>query len=88
MTGLFNRVRNRMTGGRFLISTIKKDENTFETAVFEANIFYLPKGLNLRHPCLVFQCHDPEEADRFHYTITRRLQLEYPARLFQEFAGS
>ncbi len=87
MTGLFNRVRNRLTGARFLISTIKKDEQTFETAVFRANFFYLPQGLNLRHPCLVYQCQDPAEADRFHAVITRRLQEEYPARIFQEFGG-
>ena len=31
MAGLFNKVRNKLTGKRFLISTIKKDDATFET---------------------------------------------------------
>ena len=29
MAGLFNKVRNKLTGKRFLISTIKKDDTYF-----------------------------------------------------------
>jgi hypothetical protein len=85
MAGLFNRVRNKMTGKRFLISTIKKDGTTFETAVFPANIFYLPQGFRLSNPCLVIQTLNPEEAERFHHTLSQRLQMEFPERLFQEY---
>jgi len=86
MAGLFNRVRNKMTGRRFLISTIRKDAQTFETAVFRANLFYLPQGLRLTNPCLVRQTSDPQEADKLHVTLAKRLVEEYPERLFQEFA--
>jgi|YNPNPStandDraft_1061719.scaffolds.fasta_scaffold55691_2 hypothetical protein len=86
MAGLFNRVRNKLTGRRFLISTIRKDEQTFETAVFRANWFYLPQGLRLSNPCLVRQTTDPQEADTFHAVLTKRLLEEYPERIFQEFA--
>lgn len=86
MAGLFNRVRNKMTGKRFLISTIKKDDATFETAVFPANIFYLPQGFKLSNPSLVIQTRDPEEAERLQQTLSQRLQMEFPERLFQEYA--
>lgn len=85
MAGLFNRVRNSMTGRRFLISTIKKDDATFETAVFPANFLYLPRGLRLTNPCLVKCCRAPEEADELHQSLTQRLQSEFPERLFQEY---
>jgi hypothetical protein len=29
-----------------VVSTIRKDENLFETAVFEANFFYMPRRRN------------------------------------------
>ncbi len=86
MAGLFNKVRNQMTGRRYLVSTIKLDNGTFETAVFKATYFYLPQGLRLSNPCLVRRSHDPEEADRLHHTLSSRLATEYPDRLFQEFA--
>jgi hypothetical protein len=88
MAGLFNKVRNKLTGKRFLISTIKKDDNTFETAVFPANFFYLPQGLKLTNPCFVKQTHEPEEAEGLHHTLTQRLQTEFPERLFQDVAGN
>jgi hypothetical protein len=87
MAGLFNRVRNKLTGKRFLVSTIKKDDATFETAVFPANLFYLPQGFKLSNPCLVRQSRDSEESDLIHQTLTQRLQSEFPERVFQEFAG-
>lgn len=85
MTGLFNKVRNKLTGRRFLISTIKKDERTFETAVFRANFLYLPEGFRLKNPCLVKQTCDPQEAENLHRTLALRLVSEYPERLFQEY---
>jgi hypothetical protein len=87
MAGLFNKVRNKMTGKRFLISTIKKDNITFETAVFPANLFYLPQGFKLTNPCLVRQSHDSQEAEGLHQTLAQRLLTEYPERLFQEYSG-
>ena len=47
MPGLFNKVRNKLTGKRFLISTIKKDDNTFETAVFRANLLFPAPGIQV-----------------------------------------
>ncbi|MGQ9921473.1 MAG: hypothetical protein ACUVRZ_09115 [Desulfobacca sp.] len=85
MAGLFNKVRNKLTGRRFLISTIKKDDRTFETAVFRANFFYLPQGLRLSNPCLVKQTSDPQAAESLHQALSVRLVSEYPERLFQEF---
>lgn len=87
MAGMFNKVRNKLTGKRFLISTIKKDDTNFELAVFPANLFYLPQGFKLSNPCFVKQTRDPEEADRIHHTLSQRLQTEYPDRLFQEYSG-
>jgi hypothetical protein len=86
MPGLFNKVRNKLTGKRFLISTIKKDDNTFETAVFPANVLYLPRGFKLTNPCLVRQSHDDQEADGLHQALAQRLLTEYPERLFQEYS--
>ena len=86
MAGLFHRVKNKLTGRRFLISTIKKDDNTYETAVFPANFFYLPQGFKLTNPRLVKASQDPEEADRVHHSLSQRLQTELPERLFQEFS--
>jgi hypothetical protein len=88
MAGMFNRVRNKLTGKRFLISTIKKDDATFETAVFPANFFYLPQGFKLSNPCLVKQTQNPEEAEGLHQSLSQRLQTEFPERLFQEYVGN
>jgi hypothetical protein len=88
MAGLFNRVRNKLTGRRFLISAIKIDDTTFEIAVFPANFFYLPQGLKLKNPCFLRQTQDPEEADRIHQGLSQRLLTELPERLFQEYSGN
>jgi hypothetical protein len=88
MAGMFNRVRNKLTGKRFLISTIKKDDATFETAVFPANFVYLPQGFRLSNPCLVKQTRDPEEAERLHQSLSQGLQTEFPERLFQDYTGT
>jgi hypothetical protein len=85
MAGMFNKIRNTLTGKRFLISTIKKDDATFETAVFPANFFYLPQGFKLSNPCLVKKTWDAEEADCVHHSLSQRLQTELPERLFQEY---
>jgi hypothetical protein len=87
MAGLFNRVKNRLTNRRYLVSTIKKDDNTYEIAVFPANFFYLPQGLKLSNPTLVLKSQDPEEADRIHRSLSERLKTELPERLFQEFSA-
>lgn len=87
MAGLFNRVRNKLTGRRYLISTIKKDDAIFETAVFAANFLFLPRGFKLTNPCLVQQSHDSHEADQLHQTLSQRLLMEYPEQLFQEYSG-
>jgi len=86
MAGLFAKIKNKLTGRRFLISTIKKDDNTFETAVFPANLFYLPRGFKLSNPSLVKTSQNPEEAEWVHHSLSQRLQTELPERLFQEFS--
>lgn len=83
MKGLFKKVKNRLTRRRYVVSTIRKDANLFETAVFEANIFYWPR--NLKNPSLAVQCHDPEEAHRIHDHLVKRLLAEYPPRIFEDY---
>lgn len=87
MAGLLNKVRNKMTGKRFLISTIKKDDHSYETAVFRANFFFLPQGFKLINPCLVRHSRDSNVAEALHQTLSQRLLTEYPERLFQELSG-
>jgi hypothetical protein len=87
MAGLFNKVKNKLTGRRFLVSTIKIDDDTFETAVFPANVFFLPRGLRLKNPCFVRQTRVSEEAEQIHQGLSQRLLTELPERLFQEYAG-
>ena len=81
--GLFNKVKNRPTRRRFVVSTIRKDENLFETAIFEANFFYLPRRWN--QPDLAVSTSTPDEASALHYRLTVRLTQEFPARLIQEY---
>lgn len=83
MAGLFCKVRNQVTGQRYVISTIRKSQDLFETAVFEANFFYFPRSL--KHPVLTVHCDTPEAAQQIHDGLGRRLTMEYPARLFQEY---
>jgi hypothetical protein len=85
-TGLFNRIRNKLTRRRYLISTIKKDEKTYETAVFAANFLYLPSGLTLKTPLLLVKSSNPEEADKLHKILTKLLITEFPPRVFQEYS--
>ena len=81
--GLFNKVKNRPTRRKFVVSTIRKDENLFETAIFETNFFYLPRRWN--QPDLAMQTYTKEEAWDLHYRLTARLTKEYPGRLIQEY---
>jgi DNA-binding MarR family transcriptional regulator len=81
--GLFNKVKNRPTRRRFVVSTIRKGENLFETAVFEANFFYLPRRWN--RPDLALETYTKDEAWDLHYRLTARLTQEFPARLLQEY---
>ncbi len=82
MKGLFNKVKNRPTRRRYVVSTIMKGEGEFEIAVFEANFFYLPRSL--KHPALVLATGSREEAWDLHFRVAARLALEYPPHLFQE----
>jgi hypothetical protein len=81
--GLFNKVKNRPTRQRYVVSTIRKDDHHFETAVFEANFFYLPRRWN--QPDLALSTTTPDEASALHYRLTARLTQEFPTRLIQEY---
>ncbi len=83
MKGLFNKVRNRRTRQRYVVSTIRKGEALFETAVFEANFFYFPRSLS--RPALTVETHTKDEAWDLHYRLTARLTEEYPPALFREY---
>ncbi len=84
MQGLFNRIKNRTTGQRFVVSTIRKGDNLFETAVFTATFLYFPRSLS--RPELTIRTRSKDEAWDTHYRLTARLTTEIPARLFQELA--
>ena len=81
--GLFNKVKNRPTRRRFVVSTVRKDENLFETAIFEANFFYLPRHWD--QPEFTVASSTPREAWDLHAKLTVRFTHEYPARLIQEY---
>ena len=81
--GLFNKVKNLPTRRRFVVSTIWKDENRFETAVFEANFFYLPRRWS--KPDLMVETRTRDEAWDIHFHLTARLTQEYPAQVFKEY---
>ncbi len=83
MKGLFNKVKNQPTRRRFVISTIRKAQDRFETAVFEANFFYLPRSWS--RPSLAVQTQSVKEAWSLHYLLTARLTREYPDKLFREY---
>jgi hypothetical protein len=81
--GLFNKVKNKPTRQRFVVSTIRKDENLFETAIFAANFFYLPRSWN--QPELTLTSCTPAEAWDLHAQLAVRLIHEYPARIIKEY---
>jgi hypothetical protein len=81
--GLFNKLKNRPTRRKFVVSTIRRDEAFYETAVFEANFFYLPRCWN--KPDLAIQTTTQDEAWELHYRLTARFTQEHPLRLLQEY---
>jgi hypothetical protein len=81
--GLFHKVKNKPTRQRFVVSTIRKDENSFETAVFTANFFYLPRHLD--QPEFTVTSSTPAEAWDLHAKLAVRLIHEFPARIIQEY---
>jgi len=81
--GLFNKVKNQPTRRRFVVSTIKKREGLFETAVFEATILYTPRRLS--RPDLAVETRSKDEAWELHYLLAARLLNEYPRRVFEEY---
>jgi hypothetical protein len=83
MKGLFKKVLNGPTRQRFVVSTIRKGNDLFETAVFEATFFYFPK--RLVRPALSVQTHTREAAWELHHRLAARLAEEYPAKLFEEY---
>jgi len=84
--GLFNKVKNRLTRRRFVVSTIRTEEDVFETAVFEANFFYLPRRWS--QPDLAVTTRSQDEAWDLHYRLTARFTQEYPGRLIQEYRAT
>jgi hypothetical protein len=84
MKGLFNKVKNRNTRQRFVVSTIRRGDDLFETAVFAATLLFIPKSMS--KPEMTVKTHSQDEAWEMHYRITDRLTTELPARLFQEFS--
>lgn len=84
MQGLFNKIKNRTTGQRFVVSTIRKEDDLYETAVFPATFLYFPRSLS--RPELTVRTRSKDEAWDTHYRLTARLTTEIPARLFQELA--
>jgi hypothetical protein len=81
--GLFNKVKNKPTRRRFLVSTIRKGEYVFETGVFVANFFYIPRHLS--QPDLAVVTHSQDEALELHYKLTVRLTEEHPMRVMQDY---
>jgi hypothetical protein len=82
--GLFHKVKNKPTRRRFVVSTIRKDENFFETAVFAANFFYIPRHWDA--PEFTVKTSTPAEAWDLHAKLAVRLTREYPARVIQEYS--
>jgi hypothetical protein len=83
MKGLFNKVKNLPTRQRYVVSTIRKAEGLFETAVFEANFFYLPRSWS--RPALTVKTPTRDDAWDLHFRLAGRLATEYPAQVFQEY---
>ncbi|MHB9075745.1 MAG: hypothetical protein ACYC6G_19755 [Desulfobaccales bacterium] len=81
--GLFNRVKNKATRRRFLVSTIRKGDDVFETGVFVANFFYIPRHLS--QPDLAVETNSWDEAFTLHYKLTVRLTEEHPMRVMQDY---
>ena len=80
--GLFNKVKNKATRRKFLVSTIRKGD-VFETGVFVANFFYIPRHIS--QPDLAVVTHSQDEAWELHYKLTVRLTEEHPIRVMQDY---
>ena len=83
MKGLFNKVKNLPTRRRYVISTIRRDDGRFETAVFEANFFFLPRRWS--RPDLTVDTRTRDEAWDLHFRLVARLAMEFPVQVFQEY---
>ena len=83
MKGLFNKVKNLPTRRRYVVSTIRKAEDLFETAVFEANFFFLPRRWS--KPELTVATHSRDEAWDLHFRLMARLASEFPGQVLQEY---
>jgi hypothetical protein len=81
--GLFNKVKNKATRRKFVVSTIRKGDEVFETGVFVANFFYIPRRLS--QPDLAVATHSWDEAWALHYKLTVRLTEEHPMRVMQDY---
>ena len=81
--GLFNKVKNTPTRRKFVVSTIRKGDDVFETGVFVANFFYIPRRLS--QPDLAVVTHSQDEAWELHYKLTVRLTKEHPIRVMQDY---
>lgn len=83
MKGLFHKVKNGPTRRRYVVSTVRKAENLFETAIFETNLLYLPRRWN--RPDFLLETHTPDAAWEAHHRLATRLAREYPGRLFGDY---
>ena len=81
--GLFNKVKNKPTRQKFVVSTIRKDEDLFETAIFATNFFYLPRRWD--QPEFIVTSSTPAEAWDLHAKLAVRLTHEFPARIIKEY---
>jgi hypothetical protein len=81
--GLFNKVKNKPTRQKFVVSTIRKDDKLFETAIFAANFFSLPRHWD--QPEFIVTSATPAEAWDLHAKLAVRLIHEFPARVIQEY---
>jgi hypothetical protein len=81
--GLFNKVKNKATRRKFLVSTIRKGDDVFETGIFVANFLYIPRHLS--QPDLAVVTHSQDEALAIHYKLTARLTEEHPMRVMQDY---
>jgi hypothetical protein len=84
--GLFNKVKNKPTRRRFVVSTIRKGEDCYETAIFEANFFYLPRHWD--RPELTVTSASPKEAWDLHAKLAVRFTHEFPSRLIIEYGDT
>ena len=66
-----------------MVSTIRKAEGRFETAVSEVNFFDPPRRWS--NPDLAVETSAKDEAWDLHHRLAARLAQEHPAGLFEEY---